>query len=330
MANENQHWVPRFLIAKFADTDGRVFFLDVSTGTLGKRSPRRLASDYDFNNFVINGERVSYEDELEKIETRAAPAFSRIIKQMSTSGLSDAELRSISKFISIQMLRTKSFHVGLKGSGSRADFGSTFSHLWRSALIEARHIRSRPLIALFAPEGHSFYFSDHPVTLQHTESPSSRAPLGLDIDGVEIHMPLTPRISLYWPCARIADRFVSAYSTGEEMHRLIRRSTLSGVSVPGLERVSLLDLQRRMARITPMRNAIVLGSGVNAPQEVVENVNYLQCVWAHGAIFSYTSDFAFARRVFSENPQYRGVPQVGLLQKGVILEKWQRDPGNKP
>jgi hypothetical protein len=143
----------------------------------------------------------------------------------------------------------------------------------------------------------------------------------MDIAGVEIYMPLTPRISLYWPCARIAEEFVSAYSSGEEMHRRIRRSTLSGINLPGLERVSLPDLQRNMARITPMRNAIVLGSGVNAPQAVIENANYLQCVWAHGAIFSSTSDFAFARRVFAENPQYRGVPRVGLLQKGVILEK---------
>jgi hypothetical protein len=321
MASENQHWVPRFLIAKFADRDGRVFFLDVSTDKLGKRSPRQLASEYGFNSFVIDGHLVSYEDELGKIETRTAPAFAKIIEQMSTAGLSDNELTSISEFVSVQSLRTKSFHVGLDGPGSRAEFGSTFSVLWKSALIEAQHIRARPLVALLAPEGHSFYLSDHPVTLQHTESPSSRAPLGMDIAGVEIHMPLTPRISLYWPCARIADEFVSAYSSGEEMHRLVRRSTLSGINLPGLERVSLLDLQRSMARITPMRNAIVLGSGVNAPQEVIENANYLQCVWAHGAIFSSTNDFVFARRVFAENPQYRGVPRVGLLQKGVILEK---------
>jgi len=44
MAGENQHWVPKFLIKKFRDADGRVFFLDVNTDTLprvsnAKRNP---------------------------------------------------------------------------------------------------------------------------------------------------------------------------------------------------------------------------------------------------------------------------------------------------
>ncbi len=323
MAGENQHWVPKFLIKKFRDADGRVYFLDVNTDALGKRSPRQLASDYGFNDFIIDGQLVSFEGELQKIETRAAPALARIIQQMSTVGLSDVELTAIAEFVSVQSLRTKSFQVSLQGSRSRAEFGTTFSLLWKSALIEARHIRARPLIALLVSEGHRFYLSDHPVTLQHIENPASREPLGMDIAGVEMYMPLTPLISLYWLCTRIAEEFVSAYSSGEEMHRLIRRPTLSGIRVPGLDQVSLLDLQSSISRITPMRNAIVLGSGVNAPAEVIENANYLQCVWAHSALFSSTSDFSFARRVFRENPQYQTVPRVDLHQKGVIIEKVQ-------
>jgi len=321
MTEENQHWVPRFLIAKFADNDGRVFYLDINTDTVGKRTPRQLASDYGFNNFNLNGKIVSYEDALERVETRAAPAFAKIIKQMSTAGLSKNELSAIAVFVSIQALRTRSFHVGLEGDGSRQNFGSTFSILWKSALLEARHIKERSPIALLAPEGHEFILSDHPVTLQHTENPSSREPLGMDVPGVEIYMPLTPRISLYWPCRKIADEFVTAYSNGEEAHRIIRRFTISGFSLPGLDRVSLQDLQRSMLRIAPMRNAIVLGSGVHAPQEIIENANYLQCVWAHSALFARTKDFTFPRRVLSENPQYRTVPRVELLQKGFILEE---------
>ena len=79
MAGENQHWVPKFLIKKFSDADGRVFYLDVTTDTLGKRPPRQLASDYGFNDFMIDGQVVSFEGELQKIETRAAPALARII-----------------------------------------------------------------------------------------------------------------------------------------------------------------------------------------------------------------------------------------------------------
>ena len=278
---------------------------------------------------MIDGQPVSFESELQKIETQAAPALAKIIRQESTASLSDAELMAIAEFASIQSLRTASFQVGLQGSRPRADFGPTFSILWKSALIQARYIRARPLIALIAPKPLQFYLSDHPVTLQHIEEPKSRKPLGMDIAGVEMYMPLTPRISLYWLCRRVADEFVSAFSSGEQMHRLIRRSTLSGINVPGLDQVSLLALQKRMANIAPMRNAIVLGTAVHTQKEVIENANYLQCVWAHSALFSSNKDFSFARRVFKENPQYRSVPQVALHQKGIILEEAPDEPPAK-
>jgi hypothetical protein len=31
MSDENQHWVPKFLIKNFADSDGQVFCLDIHT-----------------------------------------------------------------------------------------------------------------------------------------------------------------------------------------------------------------------------------------------------------------------------------------------------------
>ncbi len=50
---------------------------------------------------------------------------------------------------------------------------------------------------------------------------------------------------------------------------------------------------------------------------VIENLNYLQCRWAHRAIYSNRRDFAFARRVFRENPQYRTMPKTSLLRFGA-------------
>ena len=63
------------------------------------------------------------------------------------------------------------------------------------------------------------------------------------------------------------------------------------------------------------------GNQVNVPPEVIDNANYLQCVWAHSALFSNSNDFSFARRVFRDNPQYKTVPGISLHKKGVILEK---------
>jgi hypothetical protein len=51
---------------------------------------------------------------------------------------------------------------------------------------------------------------------------------------------------------------------------------------------------------------------VPAAPENVENLNYLQCSWAYAAIYSNQRDFAFAKRVFRESPQYRKTPRTRL------------------
>lgn len=321
MSGENHHWVPQFLLKKFADKDGRVYFLDVQTDTLGKRTPRLLASEAGFNDFTVDGEFVSYETELQRIETKAAPAISKVVKQRSTTGITSKELDAIASFVSVQGLRTKSFRAGLESDSPGVAFGEMFRSLLSSAMVEARQIRARPMIALIAPQGHGFYLSDHPVTLQHIENPASREPLGFDLVGTEIFMPASPRVALYWPCPKIAREIVDAYAFAQQTHRRLRSVALGGPPVPGLEQMSLREMQQCMIGLAPMRNAIVLGHGVDAPMQVIENANYLQCVWAHGAIFSDSRDFSFALRVLSENPQYRGVPAVRLLQKGILIER---------
>jgi Protein of unknown function (DUF4238) len=65
MSGENQHWVPKFLIKNFADADARVFSLDIQTDEVIKPPPKSAASAEGFNDFVMNGETVSFEDRLE-------------------------------------------------------------------------------------------------------------------------------------------------------------------------------------------------------------------------------------------------------------------------
>jgi len=87
MSNENQHWVPKFLVKSFAAVDGRVFCLNIHTDEITKLPPRRAASSVGFNEFQIDGEAVSFDDQLEKIETQAAPILKRIVSSLSTAGL---------------------------------------------------------------------------------------------------------------------------------------------------------------------------------------------------------------------------------------------------
>ena len=71
MSNDTHHWVPKFLVKNFADNDGRMFHLNIQTDEVTKPPPKYAASEIGFNDFAINGQTVSYEDGLERIETAA-------------------------------------------------------------------------------------------------------------------------------------------------------------------------------------------------------------------------------------------------------------------
>ena len=82
------------LIKNFVDLDGRVFCLNVQTDKVTKPPPKYAASDAGFNEFVMNGKSVSFEDQLEKIETAAAPILKQIISSRSVAGLTDTQRKS--------------------------------------------------------------------------------------------------------------------------------------------------------------------------------------------------------------------------------------------
>src|SRR6266446_6822418 len=99
MSNENQHWVPRFLIRHFCDEDGRVYRLDIHTDKVTKPPPKHAASSVGFNDFLIDGEVISFEDDLEKIETHAAPLLTQIAKSRSVAGMTDKERERVANFM---------------------------------------------------------------------------------------------------------------------------------------------------------------------------------------------------------------------------------------
>jgi Protein of unknown function (DUF4238) len=76
------------LIKNFADADGRVFCMDIQADEVTKPPPKNAAWEAGFNDYLMNGETVSFEDRLEKIETGAAPILRRIVSSLSLSATS--------------------------------------------------------------------------------------------------------------------------------------------------------------------------------------------------------------------------------------------------
>jgi Protein of unknown function (DUF4238) len=135
MPNENQHWIPKFLVKNFIDTDGRVYCLNIQTDTVTKPPPKHAASRAGFNDFQINREVISFEDKLEKIETQAAPVLKKIVTSKSLAWLTEKQKKQVADFMAAQSFRTDTFYKGMKLGSSPQEFGPVFAELWESAFL---------------------------------------------------------------------------------------------------------------------------------------------------------------------------------------------------
>ena len=315
MSDENQHWVPKFLIKNFADRDGRVFCLDLHTDRVTKPPPKQAASENGFNVFQVAGEAVSFEDRLEKIETRAAPVLKRIIddRQLTTIGVEDR--RRVAEFIAAQSFRTKAFYEGLSVKINRNDFANKFSLLLNGIFAIATEIAHRHWALMVTDRKDLFYLGDNPTVLQRTENPRDGSNLGFDVAGVEAFLPLAPDCAIYMPCRATSEDRIARYEAALDLHSTVRSAVLRG-HPGGTNELRMAQLV--ISRLDPLYRALTTGVALPVPPENVENLNYLQCSWAHTAVYSNRRDFAFARRVFHENPQYRGVPTTSLIEMTAL------------
>lgn len=316
MASENQHWVPKLLLKEFVDADGKAFLLDIHSGEVKKRPPKWVAAAEGFNELEINGETVSYEDRLEKIETKAAPVIQRIIGTQSLASLTDKDRKKISDFVAAQSFRTQAFFEGLKDKPSRKDYGPLFETLWQSAFILSEMIERRRWALMVIAGNDVFYLGDHPVVLQNTRNPKDGSNLGFDVPGIEVLMPLSPKRALYMPCHTVSSEIIANYDAAIATHRAVRLAVLNGSPGGTGELISAQDTIRRSDELY---QAFRTGSPIIAKMPHIENLNYLQCSWAHKFVFSNKRDFAFARHVFKNSPQYRETPKVGILRKTALV-----------
>lgn len=305
MNHENQHWVPKLLLKKFSDTDGRVFRLDIHTDEVSKPPPRKTASGPGFNNFEINGQFVSFEERLEKVETKAARALNEIIEAQSLVGLQPKSRKLIADFVAAQSFRTEAFYKGLENNPSRRDFGQLFNRLWDSMFLLSDRIKHRHWALMIIESDEVFYLGDQPVVLQRTRDPKDGNNLGFDVEGIEAFMPLSPKCALYLPCRSVSDEIIASYKAAMTLHRTVRSSVLMGKSGGAAE---LIIAQDTIRRSNELYQAFTTGSPIRAIAPNIENLNYLQCSWAHSGVYSNRRDFTFAQQVFRENPQYRSTP----------------------
>ena len=301
---QNQHWVPKFLLKNFVDADGKVFRLNVVDDRITKLSPRRSASRPNFNILLANGVPKSFENEFEKLETAAARPLADVVHRRSLTFLTRLQRTAIARFVAAQSFRTEAYRLGLRGNRANLDLGTAMELMLVDIDQLAGLLDVRKWALMVTSERNPFYLGDNPVVLQKTEHPGEAGELGFDMAGVEAFIPLSPVCALYMICPRHGREIVDGYRNALR----INVAALAGIELEDFDVSSALPIARRVLGSTqPIYQAITHGSALAADDKNVENLNYLQCAWASSGIYSNFSDFAFAQRVFRENPQYRGI-----------------------
>lgn len=172
-----------------------------------------------FNEIEINGEVISMEESLTKIENDVSPILERIVSSRSLAKITADERQIIASFCAVQFVRTQGFREQIRDtyeavSTALKERGLDVSQLNLAAPSEEEIKASSFRMLRDAPETYGPHFlikhwhliestsedpftlGDHPVTVDSNNSITGHRQTGLASPGVSIHLPLCPTLCL--------------------------------------------------------------------------------------------------------------------------------------
>lgn len=313
-----QHYVPQFLLRNFGNgKKDQVWVYDKITSRSFLTNAKNIASESRFYDFQFEGQSMSLEPILSKIESNAKPIINKIIKADSLTAVNDEDKATLAVFFSVQFTRTKAFRAQWRdfprmlrehftSRGEAVEHGSQAAELIRditeneSKLETARFLMHAPRD--FAPHfinkhwvlaattgNHPFLIGDNPLTLQNMNDMSPRGNLGLAVPGIEIYFPLSPLRALAMWCPSI----IEMVRQGAEINR-------NRLPLKINEDVMLLE------------EAITTGCALAYKKENVENFNSLQIAHSERYVFSRVDDFRLATDMLRSNPKLKRGPRAEI------------------
>ena len=218
-----QHYVPRFYLRNFSVKKGKtyaIFCFDKVEGKIFYTNIERVGAEKYFYD-ADRDTNQTIEKAFGKVEVRFNEAYSRLIARENLSFLSEEEKVAIAFFVITQELRTKEYRMFLSNIGkelanwlskkelsknlkkqlkeiSTDDFlrSSQIKSLIRNTKNFANIMYRMKWILFDNKTSLPFWTSDHPVSRYNPIDLSPYGNLGLVCTGIQIHFPLSPKLSL--------------------------------------------------------------------------------------------------------------------------------------
>lgn len=291
---KNQHYVPQFLLRRFADEQQRVNVYDKHHRKAFVSSTRNVASENQFYDLKIGDAELALEPVMTEIENAALADLNSIVEIGTISQLAADSKANIVFFMGTQMVRTRAalemthqiqdaFRRVAPSKGITPDnMPGLFmddEQLKQLSLMNlkmanelAPHFLNKDWLVYRDPQ-RRFLISDHPL-VRHNYYPVD--PLmgnnGLACEGIQIYLPLSPEFTLACICPTLAAQF-----------REHKQAKMPDTDIPLLV-------------------AIDTGNPIDLIDDCVDYQNSLQIASGNRFVFSSCNDFSLIEKMLSANP----------------------------
>jgi len=337
---ENQHYVPKMLLRNFSIEEGakrgheQVHVLDKSNSRTFIANIRNVAAAFDFYEAEMAGQVVNAEAILSELEGRASTAMQKIFETETVAVLEAEERMWLSIFCSVQFVRTQTVrnrieamnggmeaHIRRMGYDpaevegfqrmSEDDIKAMAIRWIASAVNEYPKYLSEKVWFLMKAEGDlEFLIGDHPVVLHNDRRFGPYGNLGLAVPGIQIYLPLSPRLALAMWCPSILAQIEQDQREPRRLrtqgNRAQRRAAMARA---GSE---LRELERKVALAEKLLAAAETAGCLLSNEDNTTMLNSLQVENASRFLMSRSGDFALAERMFADNPMFRSRAGDGL------------------
>lgn len=315
---KKQHTVPRFLLDNFGfEKGGKAKKLY----TFDKHSERSyIQSVYDastrntFYDLENHPDKHSLEPILGEIESEASSAIRKIIEEESLSSLTNDERIQIAVFVVIQKARTyhglqsiKALVTGLGdrlvsmgakpedlpsliGSQDHSDLKNFFLETVLEHADHAEHILNKSWILYKTSEKDPYYISDNPVTLHNDVDMGFWGNLGLAVQGIQIHLPISSSLTLAFVCPSHEQRALQAR---EQLQFIVDHDIGQLVHV------------KSPKMIVDYANAFKKGEAFITTSDNTKFLNSLQVRFAEQYIFCEEDKFGLVKQMIKADDSYR-------------------------
>ena len=169
-------------------------------------------------------------------------------------------------------------------------------HNLRIAMDLLPHLLDKTWLLFRAHENSTFYTSDNPVTMHNSRRDPWRGTLGVAVEGIEIYVPLSPRITLALYCKSHEEGWKQTIAQRDIVRSL-------GLAVP-------LEFSAHEAAFAQLAGGVTTGQPIQLTERVTDFQNELQIWNSSRFIFSRKADFASVKNAIRRNGAIKEGPRL--------------------